>query len=716
MPTYLIQLNAGTLQTLEAAAITSLQLHYVSNGVDTLTLTKKWSLLSGIVQPYAYGDIIRLFYRDPLATPTDKCVFVGKIETLPLQADPLNTGSTYIAKGPTFDLQRCDYSQSWYYRNALGELAQDFDPNVCLCDNNGNRITTGQQIAAVVNYAATRGLNVATGTIAPGMFAPYDQKSNITCWDAVIAMLRFTPDHVVWWDYDNKVSGAYVPALNATASTAMPAVMLAHNALNQISLSARHDLVVPGIQVIFDMTSTVDSQTYRSRSLQTAGDHTHPRRLSLLYPLDGFHSTTQKQPIEVEAYPPLGTDAATKSWAHANVLWLRRLIYTEWKLKSVTRSGSLALPNRLTKGSAPDWLERKVDFEEENITLKVEYTVKNAGGTAIKKETKDITIKVTSTAAVSKTYTRQGSFQSAEEEPTNFAADLYASWSVLHYAGSLGLKQQTPSPSLRPGQVINVTGAVAAWATMAAIIQDTTINLPSGQITHNLGPCPRLEADTLMAIFRSVRARRFSTERMTRNNPDDTADIWGSSINPASSISDGAPSDKTEHMTIESADGTKTISLQSTDLTGEGAQVMKPREIKVIESDGATPPVLTQKKYQIMATEGAEPTTITLPEGGDLPDLNVLTSVTGFGVTQRTGGHVIFLNFGTTNLKTGLAGAEDKNDLILTEKSLVGLVSYGGTPPAFKQAMITVQTLGAAAGVTEEIVELESHASQHVEE
>ena len=65
MPTYLIQLNAGTLQTLEAAAITSLQLHYVSNGVDTLTLTKKWSLLSGIVQPYAYGDIIRLFYRDP---------------------------------------------------------------------------------------------------------------------------------------------------------------------------------------------------------------------------------------------------------------------------------------------------------------------------------------------------------------------------------------------------------------------------------------------------------------------------------------------------------------------------------------------------------------------------------------------------------------------------------------------------------------------------
>ena len=189
-------------------------------------------------------------------------------------------------------------------------------------------------------------------------------------------MLRFTPDHVVWWDYDNKVSGAYVPALNATASTAMPAVMLAHNALNQISLSARHDLVVPGIQVIFDMTSTVDSQTYRSRSSRppettpTRGDSPCSIRSTASIP------PPQKQPIEVEAYPPPGHRRRYKSWAHANVLWLRRLIYTSGRLKSVTRSGSLALPNRLTKGSAPDWLERKVDFEEENITLKVEYTVK----------------------------------------------------------------------------------------------------------------------------------------------------------------------------------------------------------------------------------------------------------------------------------------------------------------------------------------------------
>ncbi|MCK9326652.1 MAG: hypothetical protein M0P69_14270 [Bacteroidales bacterium] len=103
-------------------------------------------------------------------------------------------------------------------------------------------------------------------------------------------------------------------------------------------------------------------------------------------------------------------------------------------------------------------------------------------------------------------------------------------------------------------------------------------------------------------------------------------------------------------------------------------------------------------------------------KGEELPDIDVITSVKGFGVTQRSGGQVIFLNFGTTNLKTGEAGADDNNDLALTAKSLVELVSYGGTPPAFKQAMITVQTLGAAAGVTEEIVELESHASQHVEE
>jgi hypothetical protein len=613
MQSYLIQINAAAAQTMPDAAKATLQLHYVANGVDTLTLSKKFALLSGITSPYAYGDTVRLFFRDTEATPSDTCIFVGTVEVLPVNSGPQSTAGSYTIKGPTFDLQRCDYSQQWSYRDDAGDLQQDYDPDVCLCDNAGTRIKTGAQITAAVTYAATRGLNIALGTVAAGLFAPYDQKSNITCWDAIIAMLRYTPDHVVWWDYDNQVAGAYVPALNCTASTSMAATSLAHNTLNQIGVTPRNDLVLPGIQVIFDKTSTVDSTTYRSRSVQTAGSYNDPRRLSILYPLDGFHSTTQKQPIKVEPYPTLAVDAATKTWVHANVLWLRKLIYTDWDIKSVTRNGALTLANRLLEGSAPDWLKDKKDFEEEDITIKVEYTVKNSSDVAIKKETKDITLKVMSTEAVTKTYTRQSSFQSAEEEPANFATDLYTSWSVLHYAGSIGYKQQVPDPSLRPGSRINVTGAVAAWTAMNAIIQDTTINLPSGQITHNVGPCPRLEADTLMAIFRSVRARRFSTERMTRDDPDDVNDIWGATLNPSSSISDGAPSDKVEHMTIESSDGTKKISLQSTDLTA--AATVKPRSVMIVESDDSGG--LQAIDVIALCSDPADGTPTALPADGD---------------------------------------------------------------------------------------------------
>lgn len=703
MSSYTIQINDAAAQSLDAAAIFSLQLHYVANGVDTLSITKKYSLLSGIVSPYAYGDTIRLFYGTA-------CVFIGTVETLPVQSGPSSTAGAYIIKGPTFDLQRCDYSQSWYYRDSAGDIQEDFNPNVCLCDNNGTRISTGQQITAAVTYAATRSLNVVAGTVAAGLLAPYDQKSNITCWDAIIAMLRYTPNHVVWWNYNNQVEGAYVPALNVTASTDMTPTSYAHNTLNQIGLTPCHDLVVPGIQVIFETTSTVDSTTYRSRSVQTAGSYTAPRRLSLLYPLDGFHSTTQKQPIEVEAYPTLAADAATKTWAHANVLWLRKLIYTDWDIESVTRSGSLSLANRLIKGTATEWLEEEKDFEEEDITIKVSYTKKNGDGTAIKKETKDITLKCMSTEATTKTYTRQGSFQSGEDEPADFAADLYASWSILHYAGSVGIKQQTPTPLIRPGQCLNVTGAIAAWTAMDAVIQDTTINWPSGQITHNLGPCPRLEADTLMAIFRSVRARRFSYERMTRSDPDDTDDIWGATSGPASSIADGAPADKIEQMTIESTDGTKVISLQSTDLTGDSAVEMKPREIKILSAATASPTELTQKTYQILASEAADsPETITLPTGGDATaDIEAITSVVQF----RVNGSQLEIVFGVQNLRTGTAGTNITKTIDLPEVTVLTEAGYGSLK--FNRTKRTMRVLSAGDdGTAADYVTLVSHASQH---
>lgn len=706
MKSYLLQINDSGSITFESIGIESFRLNIVSNGVDTFSFFKKFRTISSTSPAVNYSDTVRLIYRNTDLTPTDKCVFIGTIENLPYQADPKKSGGSYLAKGPTHDLQRCDYSQSWSYRDAAGDIQDDFNPNVCLCDFYGTRLTTGQQISAVVIYSVGRGLDIALGTVAPGLFAPYDQKSNITCWDAVVAMLRYTPDHVVWWDYDNQVSGAYVPALNVTASADMPPASFAHNTLNQISLNPCHDLVIPGIQVIFEMTSTVDSQTYRSRSVQTAGDHTHPRRLSLLYPLDGFHSTTQKQPIEVELYPTLTTDAATKSWAHANVLWLRKLIYTDWNIESVTRSGALSLPNRLLKGTPVDWLEKKVDFEEEDITIKVEYTVKNAAGTAIKKETKDITLKVMSTEAETKTYTRQGSFQSAEEEPTNFASDLYSSWSILHYSGSIGLKQQVPAPSVRPGQTVNVTGGIAAWTTMAAIIQDTTINYPAGHITHNLGPCPRLEADTLMSIFRSVRARRFSTERMTRDDPDDTDDIWGPTSSPSSSISDGSPADKIEHLRIESIDGTKTISLQPTDLTGESAVEIKPREIKIITSNSATPAVLTQQTYQVMASDGTDAETVTLPAGA--ANMTVLTEVKQFRISSG----YLEIVFGAKNSLTGGAVADITKQIALTDVTVVTEAGYAST--AFSRTKRTLSVLGAGTdGSPADFVTLVSHASQH---
>lgn len=702
MKSYLIQKNDEALQTVEESTFESMQLHYVGNGVDTLSLTIKNKKLSSIVPAFAYGDTIRLFYRDTEATPTDTCVFVGTVEILPTQSDPKTTSGTYTAKGPTFDLQRCDFSQLWYYKDSEGVTQQGYNPNVCLCDNNGVRLKTGEQMAEAVSYAVTRGVNITSGTIAQGLYAPYDQKSNIMCWDVIVAMLRYTPDYTVWWDYNNQVEGAYVPAMNVTASGSMPATSLAHTTLNKIQVTPRNDQVVPGLQVFFEWTSTVDGTTYRSNSVQTAGNYNHARRLSLVYPLDGFHIVTQKQPIEVEAYP-YWTDLGNtvKSWAHANVFWLRKLIYTDWNVQTVTRSGSKALPRRLTKGMIVEWMKDDVESEEEDITFKIKFKKKNASGTVIREETKEVTVKVLSTDATQKTYTRQQSFTSAEEEPTDFASDLYTSWSVLHYAGVIGYKMKVPEADLRPGQRINVSGARAEWATMNAVVQDTTINWPSGQINHNVGPCPRYEADTLMAIFRSVRARRFSFERLTRDDPEYTDDIWGASSGPASSISDGAPSDKLERLTVESSDGKKIIDLIPADITNETALTMKPRQVMIVEEDGTGGLQASPCMALCTAVEG-DPILI------ETADIDVLTSVDQF----RVNGSHLEIVFGTKNIITGEAGDPITKTIALTEQDVV--IENGYASLAFNRTKRTIRVLSAdEAGSAEDYVTLVSHASQH---
>ena len=359
---------------------------------------------------FAFGDTIAIIQRSTAypATP-DKCIFVGTVERTPPQAiagrrtDPPATKSS----APPYGLQLCDFSQKWTYRNATGTSIKAYEPTVCLGENSsGTRITSGQQIEDVLDYAIAKGLNLQRGTVAAGCQVPYDERQNVKCWEAIIAMLRYTPDYVLHFDYSTILAGAYCPTCNVLAPASMPAKSKAVTSLSFAEIEPRHDIRVPGLTIYFNYTDTIDGNTSRTRTTQSAGDTSHPRAVHLAYDLEGRNITYIKQDVEVEDYPDDWTNETSKPWLETQIPWLASL--TTYTVESVDRSGSKYLPARLISGSLAPWMGKQQ--ENETFTAEIKYTKKDSTASIVEVATRKISFSCLSTNATSRTYRKQSEY------------------------------------------------------------------------------------------------------------------------------------------------------------------------------------------------------------------------------------------------------------------------------------------------------------------
>lgn len=101
----------------------------------------------------------------------------------------------------------------------------------------------------------------------------------------------------------------------------------------------------------------------------------------------------------------------------------------------------------------------------------------------------------------------------SEEEPVpaTLAIDYLASISTLQYEGSITLKEEEASGSLRVGNVLNLTNGRAAWATMIALIQTVEEDLNKGETVVRFGPPSQLSVQNFIELARAARRRDNST-------------------------------------------------------------------------------------------------------------------------------------------------------------------------------------------------------------
>jgi hypothetical protein len=86
------------------------------------------------------------------------------------------------------------------------------------------------------------------------------------------------------------------------------------------------------------------------------------------------------------------------------------------------------------------------------------------------------------------------------------AASYRAGLSTLQYSGRLMIEEDECAQStLHPGHLLNITGGLAAWSTMAAQVQEIVEEIDAGRTTITVGPPNHIRLDDLIEVLRIAR-------------------------------------------------------------------------------------------------------------------------------------------------------------------------------------------------------------------
>lgn len=593
MSDWTIQINDGEANTFAAEGLSQLFIRRMAAGISTATFAAVAQTALTDAYKYAHGATAIIRYG---ATRR----FYGRIVTLPRQGDAQSESVQYTVADPWWYLERITYMQTWKIYDETGEeLVNAVKSRVVLYqDADGERMTAGAQVADVIDWAIAKGAPIQKGAIEAGVALPYDERDNLSCTDAINTVLRWHPDWVAWFDHSTEP----YPTFHCRARANLTAATVALTACANIAITPRHDLQVPGIHITYEKRNTDGDVTYNTVSVDAAGDVNAFDAVYALFALEGQTRTWLTQKIVTEDFPEDLTDT---SWWQARIQEFFAVAAPDLHIDSAERDQT-ELPRILVEGAVQDWMEED-EIVSAACTVQgvAEYYIRDALGDVVKHEDHyPIRYDCVVTNAETKTYRRMDSFQSGESVPTGVAAALYESWSALHYEGSIAIVTEECAGVPAIGHRLRISGGRAEWVSMDAVIQDITEDVDRGATTLNFGPPGRLEADSLVALFRALRSRRYSWSRDSRATGEATAggtDLSGKT--PNTSAQGGAGEIK--ELCIRDGDsGAKmAIELSPEAIDSASAQVIKPRKIRIVEPSGQADPPYNLVTRHLLVSE-----------------------------------------------------------------------------------------------------------------
>lgn len=563
------------------------------------------------------------------------------------------------------------------------------------CDSSGALVSANAQINAILGCCA----EVSAGTLSVSSSSfPMDEKVDITCAEAINAVLAWWPDAIVWFDYS---TGTRLN-IKRVADLSTASVNLS-DAAEEVQATARRDLQVPGVRLIYETTSGA----YRSVTLDEAPDSTAANGPGgLIHTISVAGAAHDIASVKITSAPL--PDTLSPAWWAGRIPELAG--WTDVTLganPTVTLSdgtivsphsipgggttwkpvvGTKTLHSELLSGSVADWMHEAVD--RVRVTQTASYTLNDQSVEEVL-----LSIDLTLTSAETGIY-QHGSSTRPETIPTGLAAEIYAAVGRLYHEGTVTLVGEEPPSSVGLGDNLHLVGGPSAWSSMNAPVQSVAWDLATGSARISFGPPNHLGVQDLVARARANRLRgpaHSLFSRLSSSTADDGIPVGGATGSVNSSAGGGFPSKITAK---ESSSAPNKIEIDATTLA---------------DPNHPEPTI----KMSCFQGEAKQSPTFLLMSGSDREALLCITPPSGSASTNcpklcladengnaiklifhpegpaiDSGAHLVLSNSGSSALYISPTGIQFKSGTSIST-GYTGIVSVGTATLTFVSGMLT---------------------------
>jgi hypothetical protein len=525
------RVSDGVEKTLADWGITSAVLIRRTQRSDSLELRFDGLAFDG-AELFAYRSTIQLL-RDGTT------YFAGVAVKTPRMARPSAEALSYVFEGPWWYLEHIVYQQEWKFLNLSGDNLAAVSNLVLAIGNDGSLITTGAQIADVVAEAVNAGAVLQLGTNDCAIQVPPEAGRDLTCAEVIRRMLRWHPDCVTWFDY-----ATTPPTLKIRQRANLAAVdfSIAGQPHTGMDIAARPDLVPPVVVLKYQTLNQDDGidQSYITIDQYPAAvSELQPGAVVMTIDLQGTRSQYVKQYLKTAPIEPTSADwwKERLPWlADANISGLSVIddsaagtpIGSDGGAESGAASdpASMAgdggeagavLANYVVEGQVPEWLAAPTLLHAQMalVQAKVSYDVamgRDANGNPVIEhhDQETVFVKVLSTDLGTGWYRQLSAVYIGDPQPAGLAQNYYHALAQLQYEGSFEITELECGQSATAflGRVLNLTGGVSAWATMRALVFETTEELATGRTRLRFGPAQYLSPKDWIDLNRQNRQRQ----------------------------------------------------------------------------------------------------------------------------------------------------------------------------------------------------------------